>query len=115
MAVMADPVQRIEQLLRRCRAELNAQLAALRRVRTAELRLTAATRILKELRSAQRAVAVIRDAALIELAESGRSYTQVAALAGLTRGRIAQVVRRSRLAGDSTDGQRPAPASSRAN
>ena len=113
MAVMSGPSTRIEQLLDRCRTELAAHLAALRRVRTAELRLTASTRMLNELRNSQRAVAAIRDAAIIDLAERGRSYTQLAQLADLTRGRVAQVVQRSRLADTPAIGARPA--SSRAS
>jgi hypothetical protein len=104
---MSGPATRIEQLLHQCRIELTSHVTAVARVRAAELRLTAATRMLEQLRSSQRAVAAIRDAAIVDLAEGGRSYAQLAELAELTRGRVAQVVQRSRLADIPAGGGRP--------
>jgi len=71
-----------------------------RRISDPARRLTAATRLLEELRTAQEKVAVLRDSAVRELVQRGASYQNVAVIAGVSRGRVAQIMRRFADAGD---------------
>lgn len=60
-------------------------------------RLAGASALLAELRARQLQVTQLRDAAVIELRELGLSYAEIARVAGTTRGRVAQIVRRQDL------------------
>lgn len=71
------------------------QVRALGAVVDPERRLTMATVVLAELRALQDEVVATRDAAMRALITAGYSYQQVADIAGLSRGRVAQVVRAS--------------------
>lgn len=57
-------------------------------------RLAGASALLAELRARELQVTRLRDAAVIELRERGLSYAEIARVAGTTRGRVAQIVRR---------------------
>lgn len=57
-------------------------------------RLAGASTLLAELRARQLQVTELRDAAVIELRQQGLSYADIARVAGTTRGRVAQIVRR---------------------
>ncbi|HET6817854.1 MAG TPA: sigma factor-like helix-turn-helix DNA-binding protein [Mycobacteriales bacterium] len=70
--------------------------AALSRVADARRRVSAATRELERLRLEQETVSRIRDDAVVELHEQGETYQSIAEVAGLTRGRVAQILRRAR-------------------
>jgi hypothetical protein len=76
--------------------QLVDDLAELRRARSSERQVALATRILAEVREVELAVSRTRDAAMAALCGNGSSYGDVARLAGLTRGRVAQVVARTR-------------------
>lgn len=54
-----------------------------------------ATQALTALALLESEVSAVRDSALRELRQTGASYAQIADLAGLTRGRVAQVLRRT--------------------
>lgn len=71
---------------------------SLRRLRDPRRQVALATELLEDLRVAELAVSQARDAAIVRLSEQGCSYQEIAAVAGLTRGRVAQVVRRARTA-----------------
>jgi hypothetical protein len=73
-------------------ADVRALVAALGRVRSPRSRLIAATALLESLRGAERMVLRVRDQAVCALAQAGTSYAQLGELAGLTRGRVAQIV-----------------------
>lgn len=70
--------------------------AQLVRVRDPERRVAAAAGILEELRVLEARVSAVRDAAMAELHLAGVSYQHIADAAGLTRGRVAQIVRAAR-------------------
>lgn len=81
-----------EGLVGRLDVEVDAAVAGLRRLRSAQSRLVAATRVLSVLRAAQDAVVVVRDRAINELVSAGRTYAELGQLTGLTRGRVSQIV-----------------------
>lgn len=68
--------------------------AALRAERDPAARAAQATRALTALTVLAAEVSAIRDSALRELRKAGASYAQIADVAGVTRGRVAQVLRR---------------------
>ena len=70
--------------------------AALKRIADPRRRVDAATRALERLRQDQEEVSRIRDEAVVELHDRGETYQRIAELAGLTRGRVAQILRRAR-------------------
>jgi DNA-directed RNA polymerase specialized sigma24 family protein len=70
--------------------------AALSRIANPRRRVSAATRELERLRQEQEAVSRVRDEAVVELHENGETYQSIAEVAGLTRGRVAQILRRTR-------------------
>lgn len=72
--------------------------AALSRIADPRRRVSAATRELEQLRQQQEEVSRIRDGAVIELHDRGETYQAIAEIAGLTRGRVAQILRRARSA-----------------
>lgn len=59
-------------------------------------RLVQAAAALEQLRQRQLSVSRVRDAAMAQLHHQGLSYTEIAQVAGTTRGRVAQIVRRHR-------------------
>src|SRR3954447_4203338 len=73
--------------------------AALKRIADPRRRVDAATRELERLRQEQEAVSRIRDEAVVKLHDRGETYQRIAEIAGLTRGRVAQVLRRARGGG----------------
>jgi DNA-directed RNA polymerase specialized sigma24 family protein len=79
-------------------ADLSRRLRALCRIADPARQVTAATELLEDLRVAELTVSQVRDVAIVRLSESGRTYQEIAAVAGLTRGRVAQVVQRVRRA-----------------
>lgn len=83
--------------------------AALSKISDARRRVSAATLELERLRRDQEEVSRIRDEAVVELHEQGETYQRIAEVAGLTRGRVAQILRRARAAENSS--VRPAPTS----
>ncbi|HET7312054.1 MAG TPA: sigma factor-like helix-turn-helix DNA-binding protein [Mycobacteriales bacterium] len=70
--------------------------AALSRIADARRRVSAATLELERIRHDQEEVSRIRDDAVIELHDRGETYQAIAEMAGLTRGRVAQILRRAR-------------------
>jgi DNA-directed RNA polymerase specialized sigma24 family protein len=72
--------------------------AALSRIVDARRRVSAATQELERLRVDQEDVSRLRDEAVIQLHEQGLTYQAIAQVAGLTRGRVAQILRRARSA-----------------
>jgi DNA-directed RNA polymerase specialized sigma24 family protein len=70
--------------------------AALAKISDARRRVRAATEELERLRADQEQVSRIRDEAVIELHDQGETYQTIADVAGLTRGRVAQILRRAR-------------------
>jgi DNA-directed RNA polymerase specialized sigma24 family protein len=79
-------------------ADLSRRLRALCGIADPARQVTAATGLLEDLRVAELTVSQVRDVAIVRLSESGRTYQEIAAVAGLTRGRVAQVVQRVRRA-----------------
>jgi DNA-directed RNA polymerase specialized sigma24 family protein len=72
--------------------------AALKRIADPRRRVGVATRALERLRQDQEEVSRIRDEAVVELHDQGETYQRIAEIAGLTRGRVAQILRRARRA-----------------
>jgi len=70
--------------------------ASLRRIDDPSRRVEAATRELERLRGVQEEVSRVRDDAVVELHDRGETYQRIAEIAGLTRGRVAQILRRAR-------------------
>lgn len=70
--------------------------AALSKIADARRRVSAATRELERLRQDQEEVSRVRDEAVVELHDGGETYQHIAEIAGLTRGRVAQILRRAR-------------------
>ena len=70
--------------------------AALSRIADARRRVSAATRELERLRQDQEEISRVRDDAVVELHDQGETYQTIAEVAGLTRGRVAQILRRAR-------------------
>jgi DNA-directed RNA polymerase specialized sigma24 family protein len=70
--------------------------SALRRLADPRRRVSVATGELERLRTEQEEFSRIRDDAVVELHERGETYQRIAEIAGLTRGRVAQILRRAR-------------------
>ncbi len=70
--------------------------SAIARIADPRKRVGAATRELERLRMDQREVSRLRDDAVVELHERGETHQRIADVAGLTRGRVAQILRRAR-------------------
>jgi len=70
--------------------------ASLQRIGDPSSRVEAATRELERLRQVQEEVSQVRDEAVVELHDRGATYQRIAEIAGLTRGRVAQILRRAR-------------------
>jgi len=70
--------------------------ASLRRIDDPSRRVEAATRELERLRGVQEEISRVRDDAVVELHDRGETYQRIAEVAGLTRGRVAQILRRAR-------------------
>lgn len=77
-----------------CERAAAFDLAALRAVTDPRTRAAEATGILTALTALVREVSAVRDEALLALRAAGASYGEIAVVTGLTRGRVAQVVRR---------------------
>ncbi len=58
-------------------------------------RVVLATELLTLVNEEQRAISLIRDDTIAQLRASGSSYGEIAKATGLTRARIAQIVRRT--------------------
>lgn len=69
----------------------NALLREVRRARTPLQRVVRAQRAIEQLRAAEAAVVVVRDEAIRALHAEGLSYADIADIAGVTRGRVAQI------------------------
>lgn len=74
---------------------MQAALLALRRLRDPGRRVAAATALLEQLAELEREVSAVRDEAVRRLREDGESYGSIAAVSGLTRSRVVQLVQRS--------------------
>lgn len=83
---------RIDGIVSRVATDVSSCLEGLRSVRSPRSRLIAATRVLELLRGAQQSVVKVRDRAIGDLVASGSTYAQLGEIAGLTRGRVAQIV-----------------------
>ena len=70
--------------------------APVSRIADARSRVSAATRELEHLRQQQEEISRVRDEAVVELHDEGETYQRIAEIAGLTRGRVAQILRRAR-------------------
>ena len=70
--------------------------AALAKIADPRRRVRAATRELERIRGDQETVSRIRDEAVVELHEQGETYQRIAEIAGITRGRVAQILQRAR-------------------
>ena len=57
------------------------------------------TELLEALRLMQQQVSAARDEAVVDLSQQGMSLHEIARLAGLTRGRVFQIVQRGRSVG----------------
>jgi DNA-directed RNA polymerase specialized sigma24 family protein len=75
--------------------ELPERLARLARTRDAATVATLSTELLEALRMLQTEVSRARDEALVDLNGQGMSMHEIARLAGLTRGRVFQIVQRA--------------------
>lgn len=72
--------------------ELAGLIEELTQITDVEERLARSTAWLEELRQRQLVVAGVRDAAMQALHQLGHSYAEIARRAGMTRGRVAQIV-----------------------
>ena len=70
--------------------------SSLLRIADPSRRVSGATAELARLRQQQEEVSRIRDEAVIAMHERGATYQAIAESAGLTRGRVAQILRRAR-------------------
>lgn len=86
-------------------------VAELTQLTDLEERLVTSTAWLEELRQQQLVVAGVRDEAMQALHGQGRSYAEIARAAGMTRGRVAQIVT-ARRAGAAVTETEPAPPAS---
>jgi hypothetical protein len=80
--------------------ELHSRLERLARLTDPSSIAALSTELLLTLREVQQAVSVARDAAVLELHDGGNSLHSIARLAGLTRGRVFQIVQRGRDGGN---------------
>jgi DNA-directed RNA polymerase specialized sigma24 family protein len=76
--------------------ELKRRLARLARTDEAAAVAELATALLEDLRVVQQRVSSARDDAVVDLSAQGMSLHEIARLAGLTRGRVFQIVQRGR-------------------
>jgi DNA-directed RNA polymerase specialized sigma24 family protein len=76
--------------------ELRRRLARLARTDEAAAVAELATALLEDLRVVQQRVSSARDDAVVDLSAQGMSLHEIARLAGLTRGRVFQIVQRGR-------------------
>lgn len=74
--------------------ELQQRLQALHRLRDPGRRAAAATALLEQLAEVEREVSAVRDDAVRRLRERGESYGSIAAVSGLTRSRVVQLLQR---------------------
>jgi DNA-directed RNA polymerase specialized sigma24 family protein len=77
-------------------ASATKHVKTLEGMRDPRSRLAAVTTSLQHLRERERSLVAVRDTAIVELATSGVTYADIAGLSGLTRGRVAQLVRSAR-------------------
>jgi DNA-directed RNA polymerase specialized sigma24 family protein len=75
-------------------AELPERLARLARTEDAATLALLSTEVLESLRVLQQEVSRARDGAVVDLNAQGMSLHEIARLAGLTRGRVFQIVQR---------------------
>lgn len=81
--------------------ELHSRLERLARLTDPAAVAALSTDLLVTLREVQQAVSVARDAAVLQLHDEGNSLHSIARVAGLTRGRVFQIVQRGRDGGSS--------------
>ena len=79
-------------------AKVTDGYAALARTRDPKRRLLLATQLLDLLGSIEKSVSEMRDDAVAALRDSGASYAEIAALAGVNRSRVAQLAQRTTTA-----------------
>lgn len=79
--------------------ELHVRLGRLARMTDPASIASLSTELLETLRAVQQAVSTARDVAVVELHEGGNSLHSIARMAGLTRGRVFQIVQRGRECG----------------
>lgn len=84
--------------------DLDASVRALLRLRSPARQAATATALLEHLAQLERQVSSIRDEALRRLRDEGASYGSLASLSGVTRARVAQLLRRT----DDADSADPA-------
>ena len=75
--------------------QLEAALLDLHRLGDPGRRAAAATALLEQLAQLEREVSELRDEAVRRLREAGESYGSIAAVSGLTRSRVVQLLQRS--------------------
>jgi DNA-directed RNA polymerase specialized sigma24 family protein len=80
-------------------AELQERLSRLARTDDSAVVAVLSTELLETLRSLQQSVSKARDEAVLDLHRKGMTLHDIARLAGLTRGRVFQIVQRSREPG----------------
>jgi DNA-directed RNA polymerase specialized sigma24 family protein len=80
-------------------SELQKRLTRLARTEDSVVVAALSTELLETLRILQRQVSTARDDAVLELHAQGRSLHEIARMAGLTRGRVFQIVQRGREPG----------------
>jgi DNA-binding CsgD family transcriptional regulator len=78
---------------------LAAELAELRQMRGPTRQAAAATSLLSRLALVEYEVSAIRDEAIRRLRADGQTYAQIAEISGLTRARVAQLLRRAEQPG----------------
>jgi DNA-directed RNA polymerase specialized sigma24 family protein len=84
-------------------SELPSRLTRLARTEDSVVVAALSTELLETLRVLQRQVSVARDEAVLELYAQGRTLHEIARMAGLTRGRVFQIVQRGREPGAISD------------
>ena len=80
-------------------AELQQRLSRLARTEDSTVVAALSTELLESLRAVQQQVSRLRDEAVLELHSQGRTLHEIARAAGLTRGRVFQIVQRGREPG----------------
>ncbi|MDT7544859.1 MAG: hypothetical protein QOE99_969 [Actinomycetota bacterium] len=77
-------------------SELQKRLTRLGRTEDATVVAALSTELLETLRGLQQQVSAARDEAVLQLHREGKSLHEIARMAGLTRGRVFQIVQRGR-------------------
>lgn len=87
---MTRSVDATDPVRARARAA-EAELRRVRRIGDPWVRVQVASELLQQVRAEQQAVSLLRDEAVADLRRDGASYSEIAAVTGLTRARVAQI------------------------